>query len=109
MVAVGKTERDPEAPYGEKPTPVQEVALVDDHESVDETPGGTLAGFALNETGGAVGDTAATAYCATHPVRPSLKATPHQVYVLLAGPPMTAPWLPGHSWPIAGVFGVGVE
>ena len=61
VVAVGKTERDPEVPDGEKPTPLQEVALVDDHESVDETPGGTLAGFALNETGGAVGDTAVRA------------------------------------------------
>jgi hypothetical protein len=60
VVALGKTEREPETPDGEKPTPLQEVALVDDHESVDETPGGTLAGFALNETGGAVGDTAAT-------------------------------------------------
>jgi hypothetical protein len=59
VVAVGKTERDPEAPDGLKPDPLQEVALVDDHESVDETPGGTLAGFALNETGGAVGDTSA--------------------------------------------------
>ena len=59
MVAVGKTERDPEAPDAEKPAPLQEVALVDDHESVDETPGGTLAAFALNKTGGAVGDTSA--------------------------------------------------
>jgi hypothetical protein len=61
VVAVGKTDRDPETPAGEKPTPLQEVALVDDQVSVDETPGGTLAGFALNDTGGAVGDTAARA------------------------------------------------
>ena len=60
VVAVGETERDPETPDGEKPTPLQEVALVDDHESVDEAQGGMLAGFALNETDGAVGDTAAT-------------------------------------------------
>ena len=59
VLTVGKTERDPEAPDGEKPTPLQEVALVDDHESVDEAQGGMLAGFALNETVGAVGDTAA--------------------------------------------------
>ncbi len=58
VVTVGETETDPEAPDGENPTPLQEIALVDDHESVDEAPGGTLAGFALNETGGAVGDTA---------------------------------------------------
>ena len=60
LLTVGETERDPEALAGEKPVPRQKVALVDDHDSVDETPGGTLAGFALNETGGAVGDTAAT-------------------------------------------------
>jgi hypothetical protein len=60
VVAVGTTETDPVVPDGEKPAPVQEVASGDDHDSVDETPGGTLAGFALNETGGAVGDTAAT-------------------------------------------------
>src|SRR5271166_6281818 len=59
VLTVGETKRDPEAPDGEKPTPLQEVALVDDHVSVDEAPGGMLAGFALNETGGAVGDTAA--------------------------------------------------
>jgi hypothetical protein len=60
VVAAGETERDPETPDGEKPAPLQEFALVDDHESVDEPPGGTPAGFALNETVGAVGDTAAT-------------------------------------------------
>jgi hypothetical protein len=62
VVAVGKTGRDPEVPLGKKPTPLQEVALGDDHESVDQTPGGTLAGFALSETGGAVGDTTATPF-----------------------------------------------
>ena len=62
VVAVGTTERDPETPDGEKPAPLHEVALGDDHESVDETPGGTLTGFALNETVGAVGDTAATPF-----------------------------------------------
>lgn len=53
------TRRDPETPDGEKPVPLQEVALVDDHESVDEDQGGMLAGFALNETVGAFGDTSA--------------------------------------------------
>ena len=56
VVAVGKTERDPEAPDGEKPAPLQEVALVDDHESVDEAPGAMPPGPALNESVGAVGD-----------------------------------------------------
>jgi hypothetical protein len=59
VLAVGETEEDPEAPDGEKPTPVQEVALVDVHESVDEAPGATLGGLALNESVGAVGDTGA--------------------------------------------------
>jgi hypothetical protein len=53
---VGETERDPETPDGGKPAPLQEVALVDDHDSVDEPPGGTLGGFALNESVGAFGD-----------------------------------------------------
>ncbi len=57
VLTVGETARDPEAPDGEKPTPLQEVALVDDHESVDEAPGATYAGFALNKSVGAVGDT----------------------------------------------------
>jgi len=59
VVTVGETARDPETPDGEKPTPLQEVALVDDHDSVDEAPGATLEGFALNESVGAVGDAGA--------------------------------------------------
>ena len=43
-------------PVGEKPVPLQEVALVDDHESVDEAPEATLAGLAPSESIGAVGD-----------------------------------------------------
>ena len=45
---------------GENSVPLQAVALVDDHESVDEAPEATPTGFALNESVGAVGDTAAT-------------------------------------------------
>jgi hypothetical protein len=59
VLTVGETESNPETPDGEKPTPLQEVALVDDHESVDELPGAMYRGFALNETIGAVGDAAA--------------------------------------------------
>ena len=59
VLAVGETERDPEAPDGEKPTPLQAVALVDDHDSVDDPPGPTYVGFALNKSVGAVGDAAA--------------------------------------------------
>ena len=59
VLTVGETERDPEAPDGEKPTPVQEVALVDDHDSVDEAPGAMPPGLALNESVGAVGDASA--------------------------------------------------
>ncbi len=59
VLTVGETEEDPEAPDGEKPTPVQLVALVDDHVSVDEAPGATLGGFALKESVGAAGDTGA--------------------------------------------------
>ncbi len=59
VLSVGETEEDPEAPDGEKPTPVQEVALVDDHVSVDEAPAATPTGFALKESVGAVGDTGA--------------------------------------------------
>jgi hypothetical protein len=59
VLAVGVTARDPETPAGEKPTPLQEVALVDDHDSVDEPPGTTPKGLALNESVGAIGDTGA--------------------------------------------------
>jgi hypothetical protein len=59
VLTVGETVEDAETPDGEKPTPLQEVALVDDHESVDEPPGAMYAGFALNERVGAVGDAAA--------------------------------------------------
>jgi hypothetical protein len=55
VFTVGETRRDPEAPDGEKPVPLQEVALVDDHVSVDEAPAATLGGFALNESVGAFG------------------------------------------------------
>jgi hypothetical protein len=41
VLAVGETRRDPETPDGENPVPLQEVALVDDHDSVDEAPGAT--------------------------------------------------------------------
>ena len=56
----GETRRDPEAPDGEKPVPLQDDALVDVHVSVDEAPGATLGGFVLNESSGALGDAAAT-------------------------------------------------
>jgi len=59
VLTVGETNRDPEARDGEKPSPLQLVALVDDHDSVDEAPGATLGGFALNESVGAVGDAGA--------------------------------------------------
>jgi hypothetical protein len=59
VLTVGETERDPETLDGEKPTPLQNVALVDDHDSVDEAPGAMAVGFAPNITVGAVGDTAA--------------------------------------------------
>jgi hypothetical protein len=56
VVTVGETERDPEAPDGEKPTPLQEVASVDVQESVDEAPGAMLVGFGFKRSVGAVGD-----------------------------------------------------
>ena len=59
VLTVGETEADPETPNGEKPTPLQEVALVDDHVSVDEPPGAMYGGFALSKSVGAVGDTPA--------------------------------------------------
>ena len=59
VLTVGETRRDPETPDGEKPIPLQEVALVDDHDSVDEAPGAMPPGLALKESVGAVGDTAA--------------------------------------------------
>jgi hypothetical protein len=98
VLTVGETERDPETPDGEKPTPLQLVALVDDHVSVDEAPGATPTGLALSKSVGADGDTAARplAYVGplwkVQPVRSSLKATCHHVKKLaLAGPPMTTP------------------
>ena len=62
VLTVGETVRDPEAPDGENPAPSQEVALVDDQDSVDEAPGAMYAGFALNMSVGAVGDAAATPF-----------------------------------------------
>jgi hypothetical protein len=59
VVIVGETERDPEAPDGEKPAPLQEVALVNDQESVEEAPGAMYVRFAPNMTVGAFGDAAA--------------------------------------------------
>ena len=59
VLAVGETRRDPETPDGEKPVPLQEVALVDDHDSVDEAPGAMPPGLAWNESVGAFGDAAA--------------------------------------------------
>jgi hypothetical protein len=61
VLTVGETKADPAAPEGEKPVPLQEVALVDDHVSVDEAPGATLGGYALNVRVGAPGDAAVTA------------------------------------------------
>jgi hypothetical protein len=58
VLTVGETEDDPEAPDGEKPTPLHDVALVDDHVSVDEAPG-ALGALALNKSVGAVVDTGA--------------------------------------------------
>jgi hypothetical protein len=100
VLVVGETETDPETPDGEKPAPLQAVALVDDHESVDEAPEAMLLGFAPNTSVGAVGDTAARLLWIIHPVRSSSKATCHHVYPLLVGPPMTVPWLPAISSPI---------
>ncbi len=59
VLTAGETSRDPEARDGEKPTPLQEVALVDDHESVDEAPRAILGGFTLNVSVGAFGDAGA--------------------------------------------------
>jgi hypothetical protein len=58
VLTLGETETDPEAPDAVKPTPLQAVALLDDHESVDEAPGAMPTGFVLNERVGAVGDAA---------------------------------------------------
>ena len=59
VLTVGETQTDPETPVGEKPVPLQEVALVDDHESVDEAPEAMLADLAPIESIGAVGDRSA--------------------------------------------------
>src|SRR5271166_1026610 len=45
VLAVGETERDPETPNGQKPDTLQEVALVEDHEKVDEAPGAMAPGL----------------------------------------------------------------
>src|SRR5271166_2273108 len=49
VLAVAETRRDPETPDGEKPVPLQEVALVENHDSVDESPRAMPAGLAWNE------------------------------------------------------------
>jgi hypothetical protein len=59
VLIVGETASDPETPDGEKPIPLHEVALVDDHDSVDEAPGAMPQGIAPNESVGALGDTGA--------------------------------------------------
>jgi hypothetical protein len=61
VVTVGQTASDPETPDGEKPVPLQEVALVDDHDIIDEAPRAMPLGLALNESVGAVGDASARA------------------------------------------------
>jgi hypothetical protein len=53
VLTLGETERDPETPDGEKPVPLQDVALVDDQESVEDASGAMYAGFALNASVGA--------------------------------------------------------
>jgi hypothetical protein len=59
VLTLGETKADPEAPDGLKPDPLQEVALVEDHERVDAAPGAMAPGLALNESVGAVGDASA--------------------------------------------------
>jgi hypothetical protein len=108
VLTVGETERDPEGPDGDEPTPLQEVALVDDHDRVDDAPAAIAPGLALNMSVGAFGEAAATPLCTTHPVRSSSKATCQYVAELLMGPPMTTPWFPSASEPITGALGVGV-
>ena len=71
VLTVGETGRDPETPDGEKPVPLQEVALVDDHDSVDEAPGAMPPGLALNESVGALVTRARDHPDQTHPVRSS--------------------------------------
>jgi hypothetical protein len=59
VLFVGETEREPEALDGEKSVPRQEVALVEDHDRVDDPPGAIYSGFALKVSVGAFGDAAA--------------------------------------------------
>ena len=109
VVALGETEADPDATNGRKPDPVQASPLLA-HESVDEAPGAMLAGLALKESVGAVDDAAARLLWKVHPVRSSLKDTSHHVIEpTLSGPPMTVPWFPCASTPIAFVPVAGVE
>jgi hypothetical protein len=50
VVTVGETDTDPDvAPPVEKPVPVQEVAFVDDHVSVEDWPLVMLVGLAERE------------------------------------------------------------
>jgi hypothetical protein len=110
VLTVGETETDPETPVGEKPVPLQAVALVDDHESVEEAPEAMRSGLVPNESIGVVGDAAARALWWVHAVRSSLKATSHHVIEsALTGPPITVPWFPCASTPIAGVPVAGVD
>ena len=55
VVAVGETDTDPEVvPPVEKPVPVQEVALADDHVSVEDWPLVMLVGLAVRVAVGLV-------------------------------------------------------
>ena len=109
VVTAGETAKDPETSDGEKPVPLQEVALVDDHDIIDEAPLAMPPGLALNESVGAVGDASARLLRVAQPVRSSSKATCHHVAApAFTGPPITTPWLPDASEPIVDALCDGV-
>jgi hypothetical protein len=67
---VGETEIDPEVPFAVNPLPVQLVALVEDHVSVEDWPEVIEVGFALNATVGAGVDACVRKSSADQPEKP---------------------------------------
>jgi hypothetical protein len=76
VVVLGVTTVEPEIPDAVKPAPVQDVALIEFHERVDDCPAFTDVGLAESDTVGGVGGAAPTeAACKWIPVRAALTNT----------------------------------
>jgi hypothetical protein len=101
VLVVGATETEPEVPEAENPVPEHEVALVEDHESVEDWPEVMEVGLAVREAVGAGGGGvyAARPSSPTHPSTPEVKSRFHQLKAVPfntadVGPPITVATAP---------------